>query len=82
MKIQYDVIEIAGRDGTYVAAVSSPETIGRIGPAPSLQKLLELGLTPDDMFSPRVKAALVAIQKLGKEFDWDEAKLQAALPAN
>ena len=82
MKIQYDVVEIYGREGVYAAAVLTPETAGRIGPVSSLKKLIETALTPDDMFSPRVKAAFVAIQKMGQQLDWDEAKIQAALPAN
>jgi hypothetical protein len=34
------------------------------------------------MFSPRVKAAFLVIQKTDQQFDWDEAKIQATLPAN
>lgn len=82
MKIRYDIVEIDGRDANYVAAVTSPEAPGRLGPAPSLKKLIELALTPDDIFSPRVKAAFVAIEKIAREFAWDEAKIEAALPAS
>lgn len=83
MKIRYDVVEISNDNGAgYIAAVFNPETLGRIGPASSLKKLVEMALTPDDLFSPRVKAAFVAIEKMGREFDWDDAKVQAALPAS
>lgn len=81
MNIKYGVVEISGRDGAYTALLVMPEPERSIGPDASLKKLIQKALTPDDRLSPRAKAAFVAIEKMSTELGWDEAKVEAALPA-